>query len=47
VGLNQDHGGRINFVGLCQGGGSMSAKYAARFPRSVVSLLFARVVDRH
>jgi len=32
--------GRVNFVGLCQGGW-MSAMYAARFPRKVASLVLA------
>lgn len=35
-----DLGGRVNFVGLCQGGW-MSAMYAARFPRKVASLVLA------
>ncbi|WP_296707400.1 alpha/beta fold hydrolase [Rhodoblastus sp.] len=33
-------GGRVNLVGLCQGGW-MSAMYAARFPEKVVSLVLA------
>ena len=33
-------GGRVNLVGLCQGGW-MSAMYAARFPRKVASLVLA------
>ena len=36
-----DLGGRVNLVGLCQGGW-MSAMYAARFPRKVASLVLAR-----
>jgi polyhydroxyalkanoate depolymerase len=35
-----DLGGRVNFVGLCQGGW-MSAMYAARFPRKIASLVLA------
>jgi poly(3-hydroxyalkanoate) synthetase len=35
-----DLGGRVNFVGLCQGGW-MSAMYAARFPEKVASLVLA------
>ncbi|MCA8881303.1 MAG: alpha/beta fold hydrolase [Rhodobacteraceae bacterium] len=35
-----DLGGRVNLVGLCQGGW-MSAMYAARFPRKVASLVLA------
>jgi polyhydroxyalkanoate depolymerase len=35
-----DLGGRVNFVGLCQGGW-MSAMYAARFPPKVASLVLA------
>ncbi|KVX87151.1 alpha/beta fold hydrolase [Burkholderia ubonensis] len=33
-------GGRVNFVGLCQGGW-MAAMYAARFPHKVASLVLA------
>ncbi|KVX39724.1 esterase [Burkholderia ubonensis] len=33
-------GGRVNFVGLCQGGW-MAAMYAARFPNKVASLVLA------
>ncbi len=35
-----DLGGRVNLVGLCQGGW-MSAMFAARFPEKVVSLVIA------
>jgi poly(3-hydroxybutyrate) depolymerase len=35
-----DLGGRVNLIGLCQGGW-MSAMYAARFPGKVVSLVLA------
>jgi poly(3-hydroxyalkanoate) synthetase len=35
-----DFGGRVNLVGLCQGGW-MSAMYAARFPQKVASLVLA------
>lgn len=35
-----DLGGRVNLVGLCQGGW-MSAMYAARFPHKVASLVIA------
>ncbi|HZB92920.1 MAG TPA: alpha/beta fold hydrolase [Stellaceae bacterium] len=35
-----DLGGRVNLVGLCQGGW-MSAMYAARFPHKVASLVLA------
>ncbi len=35
-----DLGGRVNLVGLCQGGW-MSAMYAARFPQKVASLVLA------
>jgi len=35
-----DLGGRVNLVGLCQGGW-MSAMYAARFPEKVASLVLA------
>ena len=35
-----DLGGRVNLVGLCQGGW-MSAMYAARFPNKVASLVLA------
>ena len=35
-----DLGGRVNLIGLCQGGW-MSAMYAARFPRRVASLVLA------
>jgi poly(3-hydroxybutyrate) depolymerase len=35
-----DVGGRVNLVGLCQGGW-MCAMYAARFPRKVTSLVLA------
>jgi polyhydroxyalkanoate depolymerase len=35
-----DLGGRINLVGLCQGGW-MSAMYAARFPEKIASLVLA------
>jgi poly(3-hydroxyalkanoate) synthetase len=35
-----DLGGRVNFVGLCQGSW-MSAMYAARFPYKVASLVLA------
>lgn len=35
-----DLGGKVNFVGLCQGGW-MSAMYAARFPDKVASLVLA------
>ena len=35
-----DLGGRVNFIGLCQGGW-MSAMYAARFPHKVASLVLA------
>jgi poly(3-hydroxybutyrate) depolymerase len=35
-----DRGGRVNLIGLCQGGW-MSAMYAARFPGKVASLVLA------
>ncbi len=35
-----DLGGRVNLIGLCQGGW-MAAMYAARFPRKVASLVLA------
>ena len=35
-----DLGGRVNLIGLCQGGW-LSAMYAARFPDKVVSLVLA------
>jgi pimeloyl-ACP methyl ester carboxylesterase len=35
-----DLGGRVNLVGLCQGGW-MSAMYAARFPGKVACLVLA------
>lgn len=38
--LVDDLGGRVNLVGLCQGGW-MSAMYAARFPEQVASLVLA------
>jgi poly(3-hydroxyalkanoate) synthetase len=42
-----DLGGRVNLVGLCQGGW-MSAMYAARFPAKVASLVLAgSPIDTH
>ncbi len=42
-----DLGGRVNLVGLCQGGW-MAAMFAARFPRKVASLVLAgSPIDTH
>ncbi len=43
----EDLGGRVNLVGLCQGGW-MAAMFAARFPRKVASLVLAgSPIDTH